>query len=560
MKSSTGINYLFCRNGRYTVRVQVPKDLQATLNRTEFKRSLGADFTVAKRKCHSVIADFQHQIDAARVAANSSSIAEQGGKAKIGKRDIEAAVRAHYRRMRQSVSRQGNLNLREKIASLKNTVEAHLSINAHELWPAVSNDAIWLCEELGWSLDENSSEFTYLCETMLRARVQAYRDEIRRLEGKRSEDPEADPLFNIAEVKLNGDKTLGDLMDEFNEERAMKWSASTKVNYRIINRVLEGICGRHTRVSDIDRAFCLKVRDTLIRLPSNYQKKPQTKGKPISEVVEIGDRLNMPKMLPATVNSHLSKLGAIIAVGRNAGLIAGNPMANIEVADDVRPEEKRDPFSISQLNQIFSSAPWSIGAAGVEQGPSKYWGPLVALFSGARLSEIFGQRVDELIERDGVLLFDFRHRPGVREMKHNKSRVVPVHKTLLALGFAHYVNDARKSGRALLFPDAKRDARGKWGDATSDWFSRRVARLGLVGTNLSFHSFRHSFEDALREADLHNTPIANQITGRWTPGTSAAYGNRNQFSTSKLTEAMDKVVFPGLEIGHLFAENDKTSD
>lgn len=546
MKQRTGINYLFCRNGRYTVRVQVPKDVQSKLSRTEFKCSLGADFATAKRQCHSVIAGFLGQIEAARRANTTQpSIARP-----IGFSEIEAAVRAHYERMAERISESGSTNRHEKITALNLVIENQLSVNALKMWSAAAQDANWLCEEHSWKLDPNSAEFEHLCETMVQARIQAYRNEVRRLEGIRAPDLNFDPLFEAKRTPNVASRTLGELIDEFNAERELRWSASTKVNYRIITRVLEEICGRQTPVADIDRAFCLKVRDTLLRLPSNYQKKPQTKGKPLSEVVEIGERLGLPRMLPATINSHLSKLGAIIAVGRNAGLIIGNPMANIEVPDEVQPEDKRDPFSIPHLNQIFASIPWSEGPDAARQNACKYWGPLVALFTGARLSEIFGQLVVEVIERDGRLLFDFRHRPGERDMKHDKSRVVPVHPTLLELGFAAFVEEARSSGRTLLFPEAKRDARGKWGDAVSDWFSRRIARLGLVGTNLSFHSFRHSFEDALREADLHNTPIANQITGRWTPGTSKNYG-RNQFSTAKLAAAIDKVAFPGLEIDHI---------
>lgn len=549
MTHDTGIQYLSCRKGRYTVRVQVPRELQKQLNQTEFKRSLGGDWLVAKRECHGVIAEFLGKINEARRADDVAALPVERGV--ISKLEIESAARSHYKRMVKTISMQGSLNRTEKIHGLQEVIDAHLSINSHGQWSAVAIDAQWLSDEHGWRLDESGEDFEYLCEAMLRARLQAYRDEVRRLEGIRAADPNVDPLFDPKLIVSAAKTTLGSLIDEFNAERGPKWSLSTKVNYRIITRVLEEICGRDTPVSEIDRAFCRKVRDVLIQMPSNYQKKPETKGKAIAEVIEIGERLGLPRMKPATINSHLSKLGAIIALGRDAGLIIGNPMANIEVLDHVRPQEKRDPFSPTQLNQLFSSAPWSDGPEGALKNASKYWGPLVALFSGARLSEIFGQLVDEVIEREGRLLFDFRHRPGEREMKHDKSRIVPVHPVLLELGFGKFVADARKSGRTLLFPEAKRDARGKWGDAISDWFSRRIKQLNLTGTNLSFHSFRHSFEDALREADLHNSPIANQITGRWTPGVSTDYGGKDGYSTARLHEAMAKVRYPELEIAHL---------
>ncbi len=86
---------------------------------------------------------------------------------------------------------------------------------------------------------------------------------------------------------------------------------------------------------------------------------------------------------------------------------------------------------------------------------------------------------------------------------------------------------------------------GLWGDALTDWFSRTIAQLNLVGRKLTMHAFRHTFEDALREADLHDTPIASALTGRWTPGHSKNYGTKG-FPTKKLAEAIERVSYPGL--------------
>lgn len=545
--NKTGMDYVHYIGGRYKVRVQVPQELRDILKRAEFKHSLGPDITVARRDRHAPIAQFLAEIERAREQLNRPTSLNTENL--IGKREVRTAVRHHYRRMAQQISKHGAANYQTKIASLTEVIEAHLSINAQSAWSALSNDARWLCEEHGWHIDEESGDFEYLCEAMLQARVQAYRDEIRRLKGKRGQDPEMDPLLmdDIAD-DIKG-PTLGSLIDQFVAEREANWSASTKVNYRVIIRVLEEICGRDTLVSVIDKGFCTSVRDTLRRLPSNYQKKPQTKDKPLGEVVEIAERLSLPKMLPATINSHLSKLGAIVRVGRDNGLILGNPMAGVEVPDDVRPEEKRDPFTVAQLNQILSTTPWSGGRLAEQNEQKKYWSVLIGLFSGARLSEIMGILTEDVLEREGVLLFHFKHRPGHRSMKGKKSRLVPVHPVLLELGIMDFLDEAKSSGRILLFANVTRNANGVWGNDVSRWFSRKSKALGLKGTNLTFHSLRHTFEDALREVDLHDTPIGNAIMGRTGDGTSKNYGRG--FSSAKLAEAISKVRYPGLRLDHL---------
>ena len=69
--------------------------------------------------------------------------------------------------------------------------------------------------------------------------------------------------------------------------------------------------------------------------------------------------------------------------------------------------------------------------------------------------------------------------------------------------------------------------------------------FGLEGRNLSFHSLRHNFEDRLREAGLHGTPICQYLGGRSVGGVSASYGSG--FSTFKLREAVEKEKYPSIE-------------
>ncbi len=101
-------------------------------------------------------------------------------------------------------------------------------------------------------------------------------------------------------------------MEKFTASRDAKWSASTRRNYIIINRVIEEICGKDTALDQIDDEFCENVRSVLSCLPTNYQKHPALKGRPISEVIEIAAEKGLPVISPATINGHLTKLAAII--------------------------------------------------------------------------------------------------------------------------------------------------------------------------------------------------------------------------------------------------------
>ncbi|WP_226019754.1 site-specific integrase [Novosphingobium sp. FKTRR1] len=559
-----GYDYLYQRGHSYEVRLQVPRPLRPAVGKGELKRSLGGDFAKVRKTYHRTVADLAALIDAARPVEVQSAFDADRSHPVPSKSDIDLACHAHFHRMKKNMRGKVSLAVGNDPASRKSRaegyremIEFHLDRLDHGDWGVMGLDAEWLCEEKGWIVPEASDAFQYLCEMLLRARLQCYRKELRTLEGKMARDPDADPMFGPSVPKTdNRPMKLGDLVTKFRGARGLDWSTSTIKNYVIIFRVIEELCGKDTPLADINEDFCIGVRKRLLDVPSNYQKRPATRGKTLVEAMDIAAREGLPKIGPATVNGHLNKLGAILRYGRDQGWIVGNPMAKIEVKDPIAAEDKRDPFKVHQLNAIFACEPWASGPGAALERPSRYWAPLISLFSGARLTEICGQLVSEMVEEGGVRLFDFRHRPGERDMKNDKSRKVPVHPDLIRLGFWDFVKEARKSGRKLLFSDASRNQLGNWGDPTSKWFARLIDRLDLSGTALCFHSFRHTFEDALKEADLHNTPIGNVITGRVTPGVSANYGSK--YTVTKLAAAMGTVRYPELVLPAAMTE--KPSD
>lgn len=554
-----GYDYLYVRGTSFEVRVQVPLPLRKALGKGELKKSLGSDFTKAKRQHPKILSEFFNLIERARQGeiGHQRSVFVSSPPPRLTTDDIEIACYAHFTRMAQNMRGQVAQPIGDNPMSLANRAEGfrviianQVSAYAEDAWSVMSAEATWLCEDHGWVIEPDSPLFEYLCRTMLRARLQCYRNELRRLEGKMAEDPDADPLFgSLPPKRQTPPLTLGDLIDKFTASREAKWSASTKRNYIIINRLIEEVCGRDTPLSAIDDEFCINARSVLLRLPSNYQKRPSTMGKPIPEVLEIAAVKGMPTIGPATINGHLTKLAAIIAFGREKGWIIGNPMAGIDVLDPIDPSDKRDAFTTDQLKSIFTTETWKQPFDVSDPNPSRFWAPLIALYSGARLTDICGQLVEEMIEVDGVPTFDFVHRPEERRIKGGKSRRVPVHPTLLTFGLWDFVDDARKSGRRQLFPDVKPDSVKKWGDGTSKWFSRKVKHLKLRGRMLSFHSFRHTFEDALRRVDLHDTPIGNAIVGRWSAGISKNYGSK--YPIGRLRDEIAKVDYPGLNISQL---------
>jgi len=134
----------------------------------------------------------------------------------------------------------------------------------------------------------------------------------------------------------------------------------------------------------------------------------------------------------------------------------------------------------------------------------------------------------------------------------SSERVVPIHRTLIDLGFMDFVRQRKRAGETKLFAEVGMGATGYRSTTFSAWFRRFVAKAGAGSPKTYFHSFRHGFRDALREARI-DRDIALALGG-WTAGNGSAsvadtYGNGYQIATLK--EAIDRVRYPGLDLSHM---------
>ena len=117
-----------------------------------------------------------------------------------------------------------------------------------------------------------------------------------------------------------------------------------------------------------------------------------------------------------------------------------------------------------------------------------------------------------------------------------------VHPALQRLGFMEYVAAQRKAGRRQLFPELRQSRRGYYSDIYSKWFGKFLIRSGAKKPRTSFHSLRHCFRDAMRDAEISDS-IAKALGGWEDDGTDAGYGSGYKAST--LAKALGKIRYTG---------------
>ncbi len=150
---------------------------------------------------------------------------------------------------------------------------------------------------------------------------------------------------------------------------------------------------------------------------------------------------------------------------------------------------------------------------------------------------------------DGVTVIHIRLEGEGKKLKSDAARrSVPVHPEVGRIGFEGYVEAMRRRGEARLFPELEQDKRGYYSDAYQKWFSRFLDRCGAKAPRTSFHSFRHCWADAMREAGVPRDRM--RLMGGWAgSGVDANYGSGLRPST--LAEEIAKVRYPGLDLSHL---------
>jgi hypothetical protein len=83
---------------------------------------------------------------------------------------------------------------------------------------------------------------------------------------------------------------------------------------------------------------------------------------------------------------------------------------------------------------------------------------------------------------DGVLVLEISDRGEGKSVKTESSRRrVPIHQTLLDVGFLDYVETRRRAQDERLFPGLNRNKYGRWTPPWSKWWGRYARQKIISG-------------------------------------------------------------------------------
>ena len=174
----------------------------------------------------------------------------------------------------------------------------------------------------------------------------------------------------------------------------------------------------------------------------------------------------------------------------------------------------------------------------------RFWVPLVGLFSGLRLGEIEHLEFEDIVELHGRTALWVRKASSHGHKKPLKNRAsnrkVPIHPFLEQIGFPDYVATRKAEATdGRIFPAFR----------YSRFFNETLLQreLRIKQPDICFHSFRHCFKDALRNA-TSDLEARDRLCGHTVEGMSGVYGEK--FVSLEQAAAIDKVRFP-VDLAHL---------
>jgi integrase len=587
------------RGGTYYVRVAVPLDLKARIRRREIWQSLRTkDPREAKRlgavtlaKLQNDWASLRHKREPGEFELRSAVISffREEEERDLERRlilptqvEIDAAEALLRRRLaapplaaldtkeRQmaalgdlvdflSVSNSASDDAKRRAVLLKE-LRAHAGRGETVLVRWAADD---IAARAGWELDPAGFTYRRLCQMLMRAWMQSLELSAKRDEGVFDGKPTDTMLneVNPAPAKTAAGESAAELYEQFAIENPGACKPDTlNQNRKIVDLFLDSV-GPGFAAAKIDKKVVREWKGLLLKFPVKASETKHFKGKPIREVVKLNETIRKPTLTHRTVNKYLSALGAFCQWLVQEDWLDTNPVTGFYLTLD-RETPKVLPYTNEQLRALFSS-PLFTGCESEEvvHKPGnfrvrdhRYWLPLLALFTGARMGELAQLEVADVRQDRGHWILHVTREGGTGKTTKTKGsmRVIPLHPELVKLGFLEVHASARDRGDVRLFPAIVPDTRGQLSGGVSREYGRYLQRIEVkAGKGLNFHSFRHLMADAFRQAGYRDEEFAF-LLGHTQATTTGRYGLLPEGDLARRVEMINAVTFPGLDLSPLY--------
>ena len=348
----------------------------------------------------------------------------------------------------------------------------------HDRWSKEANKAVKeLLADQGIVMPPQSGAFPEARRSIVRAIASANRVAALEAEGETVEAfngtmgiPSVPSIvsdfFQPAVLPDYANLTVAQLIELFLAEKRPLWSSPlTELNYLGIVRVLKEVLGQDHKVRTITRVDCLKIREFIRSVPTNVRLRYP--GLSLREASRKCREDDGERLSPKTQRGYLIALSQIFNWAVDQWFMEKNPASGLAEKNlKIKRTFMQSPFTIDQLQAVFAS-PLFTGCANDGRGfnrpgphiirRARFWVPLIALWTGMRLTEICQLETEDIQAKsdvDCIVVSSLSKQGRNRTRKSIKTeageRLIPIHPELKRLGFLDYVKKMRDHGEAAL--------------------------------------------------------------------------------------------------------------
>jgi integrase len=563
----TAMSYLHRhpRSGIYWFRRGVPADLRKTIGKREIKKSLATtDVREAKTLGMEVATEVDRLFTSARSGvdlslADAEALA-MAWKASLLNESADLMSISTTQREPEAIER-----IASRYGDLAN--KTRRALTERNLAPFFVARAKDILAQQGLALPEDSPGFRRLCFAMNKAMIEVFDVTKDRVRGDWRTDsqgtipvivsPTLSPLVAPAprrrRVDGKRDATLQAILNDWAAETMPR--PKTLHEWKMTVRRFYEVVGAEVAVRDITKQHAIAFKNAMLKMPRAMSN--DLRAKSVPEIVRELGATKVQRVSAGTVQKHFSALNSLMEYAKKHDLADSNPFENMKPANPAAEKERRLSFDADDLRAIFGS-PMYRGCLSETRRTTegkevvrdaKFWLPLLALYTGARLDELGQLVVADAKTDSGITYLDLNTIDEGKHIKNSGSRrKVPVHPELVRCGFLAYIAEARRKKQAQLFPELKIDKRGVWTGALSVWLNRYLDSIGIKDRRKVFHSFRHSFKDACRDAEIPES-VHDALTGHTNGSVGRGYGSTGE-PLRVLAKAIAEISYP-IDLSHL---------
>jgi integrase len=582
---------LWKRHGVYYHRAKVPADIAATYGKAEETFSLGTkDYHEAVRRLRVAASLVDSKFDSHRKSCQApaggfttpnlsfSNIAVQAPQRSLSievkrnridtmqplEHEIETfangiyeQIHKNHRRYQDEVNQHCPHTTEEKLAGYYGKAASDLQacqtrIMTGELQPWVNNTLDDTIDILGLS---NSAIARPLRDKFVnaihQAELKAFEEIFSRYRGLTfTEDSATGEAITPEPQKVSPAHLLSDVVPLFLEDRKGNWTQATYAEHQKELTLFTELVGNKP-IDAYKKKDARGFKTALQTLPRNWRNNKQLQGLPAPEAVKRAKELHLIPIAAKTGKKRLEFVSTFFKwASCNYDEVTNNIFDGITIKVSSNVRDERHPLSKAQIQTILQSPLYTgcnslskpyLKGGNIYKHRAIYWVFPIGIYTGLRLNEILQLHTDDIKQQDGIAYFDINDEGEKRLKTRSSRRRIPIHSRLIEMGLHELVKHCKANDHNRLFPDEIMGSDGTYSSKFSSRINRFLDNIGVkTDSKICFHSTRHNFEDACREANM-DYEVMNTLQGHAMQGMSARYGSG--VSLKKLNKEINKISY-----------------